>query len=191
MCDDALDVVKHFFDNNASKHAPVCGFFLKVMQQLFQCSVAKMVETLAPTDFLSKCVQNIRMAAISELLQNIVWVPQVADDFLRIKQVSFFVYSVFVHYFSMRQNVVHWVEALLTHARACGRSLPRLTKPSIPTGSSKLVLDLSGRTLTWLSGCPASTHILWLYEVEWMHRRVHGGLIDLYLSFFAFLCAVV
>lgn len=86
QCDEALKVVTEFFDGDSSKDYLICGFFMRIVQHLFHRSVLRMVEVLAPSNFLVNCVASMQMAAISELLQNIVWVPQVADDFLKIKQ---------------------------------------------------------------------------------------------------------
>ncbi|KJH42152.1 SIT4 phosphatase-associated protein [Dictyocaulus viviparus] len=49
-------------------------------------SFLKTLELLSSCDFVSNCVANMRMGAISELLQNIVWIPELAEDFVKVKQ---------------------------------------------------------------------------------------------------------
>ncbi|KAL6736431.1 hypothetical protein Aduo_006786 [Ancylostoma duodenale] len=85
-CEKALKPVKEFFNDNPSKNHLVCGFFMRIVQHLFHRSLSKTLEILSSCDFIPNCISSLRMSAISELLQNIVWIPEVADDFLKIKQ---------------------------------------------------------------------------------------------------------
>ncbi|KAK6032182.1 SIT4 phosphatase-associated protein [Ostertagia ostertagi] len=85
-CEDALKAVKEFFDSKSPPNHLLCGFYMRIVQHLFHRSVDKALGILSPCDFISKCAANLRMGAVSELLQNIVWIPQIAEDFLKIKQ---------------------------------------------------------------------------------------------------------
>ncbi|KAK5979633.1 SIT4 phosphatase-associated protein [Trichostrongylus colubriformis] len=85
-CEDALKAVREFFDNKLPPNHLLCGFYMKIVQHLFHRSVDKALEILSSCDFISKCAANLRMGAVSELLQNIVWIPQVAEDFMKIKK---------------------------------------------------------------------------------------------------------
>ncbi|KAK6061504.1 SIT4 phosphatase-associated protein [Cooperia oncophora] len=84
-CEDALKAVREFFDDESPPNHLLCGFYMRIVQHLFHRSVDKALEILSSSDFISKCAANLRMGAVSELLQNIVWIPQVAEDFLKIK----------------------------------------------------------------------------------------------------------
>ncbi|XGW08923.1 hypothetical protein V3C99_011326 [Haemonchus contortus] len=85
-CEDALKAVREFFDVKPPPNHLLCGFYMRIVQHLFHRSVDKALEILSSCDFISQCAAHLRMGAIAELLQNIVWIPQVAEDFLKIKK---------------------------------------------------------------------------------------------------------
>uniref|UniRef100_A0A0K0DG05 RNA polymerase I-specific transcription initiation factor RRN3 n=1 Tax=Angiostrongylus cantonensis TaxID=6313 RepID=A0A0K0DG05_ANGCA len=85
-CEGALNILREFFHDNPSKNHLVCGFYARIVQRSFHVSPEKTFEALSSCDFISDCAANLRMGAISDLLQNIVWIQGVDDDFLKIKQ---------------------------------------------------------------------------------------------------------
>ncbi|CAI4233010.1 unnamed protein product [Auanema sp. JU1783] len=85
-CAPAIECLKTNIDSMKLMNHLVASFFMKVIVHILQKKFDMCLHLFRSTNFLEKCVNNMHLGAIGELLQNISKVPSSTDEINAMKQ---------------------------------------------------------------------------------------------------------